>query len=58
MIAIPAIGVLSFCAYHNYIEGYRALYASMADFILGQRRHGKQESKLKTSDSMDHLGFR
>ena|SRR3989344_3794012 len=32
-------GIGGFCYYHNFIEGYRALYTSMGDFILGERRH-------------------
>jgi hypothetical protein len=32
-------GIVSFCIYHNYIESYGALYSSMADFIVGERRH-------------------
>ena len=33
-----------FAYYHNYIEGYHALYSSMGDFILGERR---QQNKTK-----------
>ncbi len=41
-------GIGGFCYYHNFIEGYRALYTSMGDFILGERRHqNKSEGDLK-----------
>lgn len=39
LIGSAITGLVSFCIYHNYIEGYGALYSSMADFIVGRRKH-------------------
>jgi len=34
-------GIGAVCYYHNFIEGYSALYSSMGDFILGEKRKKK-----------------
>jgi len=48
LLASALGGIGGFCYYHNFIEGYRALYTSMGDFILGERRHqNKPEGSSK-----------
>jgi len=41
------IGVGGYCVYHNWIQGYNALYKSETDFINGERRFKPEPTPSK-----------